>query len=70
MGAYIPWVQEHLVQAEYWHDPTDEEKYRNNSLFLADINQENVMFLLDKILKLMSKGIYGFLFWGIFHLGC
>lgn len=41
MGAYNSFVQKHLVQAEYWHDPLDEAKYRNASLFLAEINQEN-----------------------------
>uniref|UniRef100_A0A8C6ZG18 Palmitoyl-protein thioesterase 1 n=1 Tax=Nothoprocta perdicaria TaxID=30464 RepID=A0A8C6ZG18_NOTPE len=40
LGAYTPAVQEHLVQAEYWHDPLKEEDYRKNSIFLADINQE------------------------------
>ncbi|XP_051494223.1 palmitoyl-protein thioesterase 1 isoform X3 [Apus apus] len=40
LGAYTPAVQEHLVQAEYWHDPLKEEEYRKNSIFLADINQE------------------------------
>ena len=35
-------VQNHLVQAQYWHDPLDEETYRAKSVFLADINQENV----------------------------
>ncbi|KAM4048438.1 palmitoyl-protein thioesterase 1 isoform 2-T2 [Anomaloglossus baeobatrachus] len=39
-GAYTKLVQEHLVQAEYWHDPLNEEHYRNGSIFLADINQE------------------------------
>ncbi|KAJ8384966.1 hypothetical protein AAFF_G00196320 [Aldrovandia affinis] len=29
-----------LVQAQYWHDPLNEELYRTHSLFLADINQE------------------------------
>ena len=37
-----------LVQAEYWHDPLNEEKYRDKSIFLADINQEKG--------KLSSKG--------------
>ncbi|XP_050571112.1 palmitoyl-protein thioesterase 1 isoform X3 [Cygnus atratus] len=40
LGAYTQAVQEHLVQAEYWHDPLREEDYRKNSVFLADINQE------------------------------
>ncbi|KAK7792341.1 hypothetical protein R5R35_013826 [Gryllus longicercus] len=39
-GAYVGWVQNTLVQAEYWHDPLDEEKYRSSSIFLADINNE------------------------------
>ena len=29
-----------LVQAEYWHDPLNEEEYREKSVFLAEINQE------------------------------
>ncbi|XP_075051369.1 palmitoyl-protein thioesterase 1 [Mixophyes fleayi] len=40
VGAYTKAVQEHLVQAEYWHDPLNEEQYRNCSIFLADLNQE------------------------------
>ncbi|XP_018420016.1 PREDICTED: palmitoyl-protein thioesterase 1 [Nanorana parkeri] len=39
-GAYSKALQEYLVQAEYWHDPLNEEEYRNGSIFLADINQE------------------------------
>ena len=31
-----------LVQAEYWHDPLNEDKYREKCIFLPDINQENV----------------------------
>jgi len=31
-----------LVQAEYWHDPYNMEKYRKDCDFLPDINQENV----------------------------
>lgn len=33
-------MQEYLVQATYWHNPFQEEKYRNSSTFLADINNE------------------------------
>jgi hypothetical protein len=36
------WVQNDLVQAEYWHDPLNEEEYRNHSIFLSDINNEIV----------------------------
>lgn len=42
MGAYIDFVQNHLAQAEYWHDPLNEEEYKSKSLFLADINNENI----------------------------
>ncbi|XP_069688070.1 palmitoyl-protein thioesterase 1 [Periplaneta americana] len=42
IGAYWSWVQEALVQAEYWHDPLNEEEYRKYSIFLADINNENM----------------------------
>lgn len=34
------WVQKYLVQATYWHDPLDEALYKNNSIFLSDINNE------------------------------
>ena len=39
---YVGFVQENLVQAEYWHDPLNEKEYRQYSVFLADINQERV----------------------------
>lgn len=40
-GAYSSWIQNKLVQAQYWHDPLNEEEYHNKSIFLADINSEN-----------------------------
>ncbi|CAL8087657.1 unnamed protein product [Calicophoron daubneyi] len=43
-GAYTDFVQEHLVQAQYWHDPLREETYRKKCRFLTDINQENVSY--------------------------
>ena len=39
-GAYTSWVQEKLVQAQYWHDPLANEEYRQKSLFMADINND------------------------------
>ncbi|OWA54121.1 Palmitoyl-protein thioesterase 1 [Hypsibius exemplaris] len=39
-GAMTDFVQERLVQAQYWHDSLKEEEYRSKSLFLADINNE------------------------------
>jgi len=40
LGAYSSFVQHHLVQAEYWHDPMSEDEYKHYSIFLSDINQE------------------------------
>ncbi|XP_055337096.1 palmitoyl-protein thioesterase 1-like [Paramacrobiotus metropolitanus] len=40
MGAYTDYVQQRLVQAQYWHDTLKEDVYRKKSLFLADINNE------------------------------
>uniref|UniRef100_A0A6Q2WSH7 Palmitoyl-protein thioesterase 1 n=1 Tax=Esox lucius TaxID=8010 RepID=A0A6Q2WSH7_ESOLU len=42
-GAYTDVVQKHLVQAQYWHDPLNDDLYKKHSLFLADINQERVV---------------------------
>ncbi|XP_042194300.1 palmitoyl-protein thioesterase 1 isoform X1 [Callorhinchus milii] len=53
-GAYRSAVQDHLVQAEYWHDPLNEDLYRNKSIFLADINQERAInqSYKDNLMKL------------------
>lgn len=48
LGAYISWIQNHLVQAEYWHDPLAEAEYREKSIFLADINQEKVSTMKEE----------------------
>jgi len=37
-GAYENWIQSRLVQAQYWHDPLDENTYRKYSQFLSGIN--------------------------------
>lgn len=42
-GAYWSWVQDEFVQAEYWHDPLNEEDYKQGSVFLADINNERTI---------------------------
>jgi palmitoyl-protein thioesterase len=39
-GAYTSWVQDILVQAQYWHDPLAEEEYSNKSIFLAKYNNQ------------------------------
>lgn len=41
--AYTSWVQKHIAQATYWHDPLHEQRYRLKSSFLADINNEKQM---------------------------
>eukprot|EP01133_Synstelium_polycarpum_P011240 gene11240-13117_t len=38
MGVWEDYVQEHLVQAEYWQDPLNYDLYLSKSAFLADIN--------------------------------
>lgn len=40
LGAYLPWIRSHVVQAQYFKDPYHYEKYLANSQFLADINNE------------------------------
>ncbi|KAK0168978.1 hypothetical protein PV327_002734 [Microctonus hyperodae] len=42
-GAYSKFIQNRLVQAEYWHDPLQEDEYKKKSAFLADINNELVI---------------------------
>lgn len=42
-GAYTDYVQNSLVQAQYWHDPLNETEYKMKSIFLADINNEKVI---------------------------
>ncbi|KAJ0178179.1 hypothetical protein K1T71_006002 [Dendrolimus kikuchii] len=39
-AAYTTAVQHSLVQATYWHDPLNEDKYKAGSIFLAEINNE------------------------------
>jgi len=41
--AYSSMMQKHLVQAQYWHDPLNDDLYKKHSLFLADINQERTV---------------------------
>ena len=38
-----------LVQAQYWHDPLNDDLYKKHSLFLADINQERVSMRLQHV---------------------
>jgi len=40
-GAYIEFVQDEIIQAQYWQDPINFEEYKAKNIFLPDINQEN-----------------------------
>jgi len=62
-GAYLGFVQNSLVQAEYWHDPLNEKKYQEKSIFLADINNERVRNETYKtnLLKLQNLVLIKFL---------
>jgi len=55
-GAYESFVQNSLVQAEYWHDPLDEPKYKEKSIFMAEINNEKVQndTYKENLLKLQN----------------
>merc|ERR1719411_1048408 len=39
-GAYMEFVQDFLVQAQYWHDPLHFDTYVEKSLFIAEVNNE------------------------------
>jgi len=39
VGAYVPFVQRRLVQAQYWHDP-HAARYRRDNIFLPGLNNE------------------------------
>lgn len=40
LGAYLGFVQNRLVQAQYWHDPLYRDRYLSSCIFLPDINNE------------------------------
>merc|ERR1712215_329056 len=39
-GAYIPWIQDLVAPAQYWHDPFNQTAFLVGSHYLADINNE------------------------------
>lgn len=55
-AAYERWAQKTLAQATYWHDPLNEELYKNYSTFLAEINNERTINqkYVDNLLKLKN----------------
>ena len=40
IGAYVKFVQDTLIQAQYWHDPLHFDTYVQKSKFIAEINNE------------------------------
>ena len=40
-GAYAPRVQDHVIPAQYWHDPLDFQDYADHNIFLTIVNQVN-----------------------------
>mmetsp|Transcript_8414 Transcript_8414/g.31163 ORF Transcript_8414/g.31163 Transcript_8414/m.31163 type:complete len:408 (+) Transcript_8414:27-1250(+) len=40
MGAYVPWIQEKVVQAQYFHDAFDMERYTSGCIWLPKINNQ------------------------------
>jgi len=39
-GAYLPWVQESVTPANYWHNSLHPEEYQTKNIFLPDINND------------------------------
>jgi len=39
-GAYIPWIQDLITPAQYWHNPLNNQEFLEGSHYLADINNE------------------------------
>lgn len=40
MGAYVPFVAQHSIQAQYFRAPLEYKEYLEGNIFLADINNE------------------------------
>ena len=38
--AYLPGIQDRLVQAQYWHDPIQVDLHRRSSQYIGPINNE------------------------------
>ena len=43
-GAYVPWIQDLIAPAQYWHDPLNISSYIAGSHYLAPINNELEVF--------------------------
>ncbi|XP_061714959.1 palmitoyl-protein thioesterase 1-like [Cydia pomonella] len=43
LAAYHSMTQNAIIPATYWHDPLRDDEYKKKSIFLADINNEQVI---------------------------
>lgn len=48
---FFRFIQNNFVQAEYWHDPLQEDDYKKYSIFLADINNERTLNQVGRFSK-------------------
>ena len=55
LGAYLPVVQNRLVQAQYWHDPENEARYAKENVFLPGINNQAAHRTPEYAKRLMSR---------------
>uniref|UniRef100_A0A0N4ZPF7 Palmitoyl-protein thioesterase 1 n=1 Tax=Parastrongyloides trichosuri TaxID=131310 RepID=A0A0N4ZPF7_PARTI len=62
-GAYTGFVQRNVVQAQYWHDPKQDDEYKTYNIFLADLNNENEINkkYKENLLKLKKMVLVKFL---------
>jgi len=65
LGAYVKFVQNNLVQAQYWNDPFQKDDYKDKSIFLADVNLDRSSPLQkqykDNIVRLQNMVLVMFL---------
>lgn len=62
-GAYYSWLQENVIQAQYFKDPFRLDWYLASSGFLADVNNDRKAFntsYADALLKLRRLVLYEF----------
>lgn len=52
---FLRYIQESLVQAAYWHDPIEEDEYREKNVFLADINNEKTINTVNHDYALLNS---------------
>jgi palmitoyl-protein thioesterase len=64
IGAYVPLVQNRLVQAQYWHDPRAASAYEKYNVFLPGINNAGALkntTYKERLLKINKMVLVKFL---------